>query len=250
MDNLQIYLKSIRAYDELKDDATEQLILKGKDTQAIHGNLHRAVVIAMDMSRKWPEYDVMDFIQEANMALMDSVEAWEENKDIRFSTYFSVSARNRITKFIKENVGAVRMYTTKDQRIAMNNLAEIHSMIDAGKDLFSVASHFDIDVSCVERVVNLNNPGDLNTIPIESPEDEMIRNECCLELAFKIQEFRRTLDDRQVFIFDNVIYDATMKGTEAATALGITKQAVAQAKERILNKASKYFTKEDLQNVL
>lgn len=250
MDSLQIYLKSIRPYDKLNDEKTELLIAMGLDKnrdRIIKGNLHLAVKVAMDMNRFWSEYDVMDFIQEANLTLLRVVDEYDINKRIRFSSFYSLCARNDITRYIKNNTGPLTLYKTRSQQKIFNCLSKIKNDINVkGLSLKKIAHKYNINLDDLEMILNSENTVDPKEIEIRSPEDDFINNEIELNLMIKIQRFKNTLDDREKYIFTNLIMDNNTSGKQIAKLFNISQPRVTKIKQDILDKAKDYFSKQDL----
>lgn len=254
MDNLQIYLKSIRPYDKLNDEKTELLIAMGVEKnrkKIINGNLHLAVKVAMDMNKFWSDYDIMDFIQEANLTLLRVVDEYDINKKIRFSSFYSLCARNDITRYIKNNTGPLTLYKTRSQQKIFNCLSKIKNDINnKNMPLKNVASKYKINLDDLEMILNSENTIDPKKIIIDSPESDFIDNERDMNLVNKIQGFKYTLDDRERYIFNNVILDNNISGKEVAKIFHISQPRVTTIKQDILSKAKKYFSKEDLLDLI
>jgi RNA polymerase sigma-32 factor len=255
MDSLKIYLNSIRQYDVLSEAETTRRLSKIKKDKGklINGNLKLAAGIAIEMSNAWPYVDVMDLISEANVSLMNVVDKFNPDKEVLFSTFATFCIRNDLIRYIKNNTKIVRMYTTRNQRIIFNHMSEIKKKLNKkGVTIEDVADEYDVD----KYTLNMLTDPDCQDISIQdlkegsciidSPEKIYIKNEVAEVLLGKIAAFRKTLNENELVIFDENIYEGDLSLAQIAEFLDLSRERVRQIRNNILIKAREWFDERDL----
>lgn len=254
MDPLKIYLQSIAGYNDLSNNAVRKLILKDRTAnrkRLINGNLRRVASIAIEMHRAWDQLDVMDYIQEGNIILIKYVDSFEPNRGIEWSTYLTYGVRGAILRFIRSNMGAVKLGTTAGQRKIFANLSQIKEMlIEKGFSLQEISNTFGVPADDIESVLQSGNKGCLYGIQVVSPEKIHIKNETAERLLRKIYTFRKGLNERELVVFDDHLYEGNKTLQEIADFFSTSKMSIQRDKVRILKMAAKVFTKTDLSNLL
>jgi RNA polymerase sigma factor (sigma-70 family) len=251
MDNLDIYLKSIRKFPNYSDnECSDELIHMAEcKERLVNGTLKLVAKIAMQYAGHWPNFDVMDFIQEGNMALLRCIDAYDPNKG-KFTSLVGVAVEFAIMYYIKNTTGALRLYKTESQRWIFNNLGRIKRQWEENLiTLDEITKASGAPRQQVLMILNANSPGDLDSITIDSSEDEYIKKEAINELQKKIQSFRMTLTPRQRKVFDETMYYDERSLADVAADLKISRQAVWKLKETVFQKARQYFNKDDLKSI-
>lgn len=246
-DNYKIYLKQISRYPLMTDVESAAIAgeMQAKRESIITGNLRLVAKIAIEMASAWPNVDVMDLIQEGNMALMRSIDFFDPAKG-KFTTLVGFTVRTAIMTYIKDTTGAVRLYKTKAQRQIFNNLVAIKDQFqNEGVSIQELADKYKTDSFVLEQILGSFTPVDIGTIMDESPEDRYIQKESQQELLDKIARFRKTLSTRERLIFDETMYEGQKSLTDVGTSLGVTRSAIWNTKARILTKAAKFFSPDD-----
>ena len=260
MDNdLKTYIDSLEPHTEMTDQEADTIYnnISQYRNRIIEGNLRLVVKVVIEIHRAWGNFDIMDLIQEGNVGLINAVDKFEVDKGIKFSTFASFVIRNDVLRFIKNNSSMVNIYKTDNQRKVLNNLSKIKTKLEAN-GLQHVADEFDVPPEFIETAVNSNREVsvyDLDhaeepSLVDPGPEARMIKNEIQERLLNKITRFREKLDDRELVIFDENLYDGDKSLQDIATFFDISRERARQIKERVLEKARKHFSREDLTDLI
>ena len=187
----------------------------------ITSNLRLVIKIAMDFQNYWMK-NLMDLIQEGNVGLVQALNKFDPHRGVKFSYYASFWIKAYILKFIMDNWHLVRVGTTQAQRKLFYNLKKekdrlLAQGIEPGPKLLSEnlqVSEKDV-VEMDQRLsgyeVSLNAPvrddaedSHLNFLASESEavDDLLAENQIKVLLFEKLEEFRRTLNEREQQILD------------------------------------------------
>lgn len=234
--------------DDVEASALNGEINKKRE-MIINGNLRLVAKIAIEMSRAWPGIDVMDLIQEGNMALMRALEAYDPSKG-KFTTLVGFSVRTAIMTYIKNSTGAVRLYKTTAQRKIFNKLVEIKEQYEQdGVSINEIATRFNTDPFVLEQILGSFTPIDINSITVESEEDKYIAKESLNIITDKIERFRKTLGERELVVFDENMYLGSKSLKDIGDFFGTTRSSMWNTKSRVLDKARKFFDLDDLKHI-
>jgi RNA polymerase sigma-32 factor len=270
-DPLQRYLSEISQYKLL---TREQEIELGKkvqvegDSQAAYvlvtANLRLVVKIALEFQRVWMQ-NLLDLIQEGNIGLMQAVKKFDPYKNVKFSYYASFWIKAYILKFIMDNWRLVKIGTTQGQRKLFFKLKkEKQKLLDQGFDPKPKLLSEKLGVSEREIVdmdqrldgwdVSLDAPLkddsdteriELLSTEVESTEDRVAKKEIETLLHNKIAEFKKTMTERELEIFDQRIFsDTPVTLQEIGDRYGISRERVRQVEKNIIKKLRDYFKRE------
>lgn len=253
MDSFKSYVKSLAAHPQFTEEESKQL-LEGVTTlrqRLIDGNLKLIVKIAVEMHHNWSDCDIMDYIQEGNETLLDIVDKFNPKKQVKFSSFLSYCVKNRILAFIKRNTGAVSLTDSKGQRAVFANLQEIRQELERGGLTPEVIKRFGVTFSDVNVILNVNDSRPLEEQDIidDGPEELYIKNESMERLRRKISDFRKTLNDQELVVFDDVLYNQTTSLVNVAQFYNVSRQYMWKVKESVIEKAKEFFTEEDLESI-
>ena len=251
MDNYKIYLNSISKYPTYGDEESTRLVetIEERRLNLTHGNLRLVAKIAFEHAQLWQDFDVMDFIQEGNLALMRCVKFYKPERG-SFTTYVGFSVRGAIMRFIKENTGSLRLFKTKGQRQVFNNMTAIRNKyLECGASLEELASEFDTTPADLELIFGSFQPVELDNLLSQSPEDELVQLEEVKILKDKIEAFRHTLSLPQLAVFDGSMYTGTRSLKEIGDEMGTNRKAVWMIKQRVMKKALDFFDLDDLKRI-
>jgi RNA polymerase sigma-32 factor len=270
-DPLQRYLAEISKYNLL---TREQEIELGKrvkdegDTEAAYilvtANLRLVVKIALEFQRVWMQ-NLLDLIQEGNIGLMQAVKKFDPYKNVKFSYYASFWIKAYILKFIMDNWRLVKIGTTQGQRKLFFKLKkEKQKLLDQGFDPKPKLLSEKLGVSEREIVdmdqrldgwdVSLDAPLkddsdteriELMSTEVESTEDRVAKKEIETLLHNKIAEFKRTMTERELEIFEQRIFsDTPVTLQEIGDRYGISRERVRQVEKNIIKKLRDFFKRE------
>ncbi|MBW1840522.1 MAG: RNA polymerase factor sigma-32 [Deltaproteobacteria bacterium] len=267
-DPLQSYLMEISQYKLLTREQEKELgkrVQEEDDKEAAYimvtANLRLVVKIALEFQRVWMQ-NLLDLIQEGNIGLMQAVRKFDPYKNVKFSYYASFWIKAYILKFIMDNWRLVKIGTTQGQRKLFFKLKkEKQKLIDEGFDPkpkllserlgVSEREIVDMDQRLDGWDVSLDAPlkedSDTERIDfinsdVESAEERVAKKEMEVLLHNKIAEFRKTMTDRELEIFDQRIFsDSPATLQKIGDRYNISRERVRQIEKNIIKKMRGYF---------
>ncbi len=272
-DPLQRYLMDIRRFKLLTREEEKELAIRAKkgDREAAYklvtSNLRLVVKIALEYQRYWTR-SLLDLIQEGNVGLIQAVKKFDPYKGIKFSYYASFWIRAYILKYILDNWRLVKIGTTQAQRKLFYNLAkEKEKLASQGivPDTKLLAERLDVKEKEVEEMSQRMDAGEMSLdigisddsretvgsllpAPGTDMEKALIDADRKKILKEKLEEFRKTLSDRDLYIFDKrIMAENPMTLQEIANKYKISKERVRQLEERLIKRLNE-FLKERIPN--
>jgi len=270
-DPLQRYLSEIGGYRLLNREEEIELgkrIQDGSDPDAAYtlvtSNLRLVVKIALEFQRIWMQ-NLLDLIQEGNIGLMQAVKKFDPYKNVKFSYYASFWIKAYILKFIMDNWRLVKIGTTQGQRKLFFRLKkEKQKLIEQGfdpkpkllserlgvteKEVVDMDQRLDgWDVSLDAPVKEDSDTERIDFLSSESDsvEDRVAKKEIEELLHIKIDEFKKTLSDRELEIFDIRIFsDEPLTLQDIGDKYNISRERVRQIEKNILKKIKAFFKNE------
>lgn len=270
-DPIQSYLNEISRYKLLTRDQEKELgkrIQEEGDQEAAYimttSNLRLVVKIALEFQRIWMQ-NLLDLIQEGNIGLVQAVKKFDPYKNVKFSYYASFWIKAYILKFIMDNWRMVKIGTTQGQRKLFFRLKkEKKRLIDQGFDpkpkLLSERlgvtekEVIDMDQRLANWDLSLDEPlkSDSTTERIEfinvetdSSEDRVAKKEIEDLLHINVNEFKKTLNERELNIFERRIFSDTPETLrEIGEEYSISRERVRQIENNILKKMTAFFKKD------
>ncbi len=269
-DPIQSYLNEVSRYELLTREEEVELgkrIQEEGDQEAAYimttSNLRLVVKIALDFQRIWMQ-NLLDLIQEGNMGLVRAVKKFNPYKNVKFSYYSSFWIKAYILKFIMDNWRMVKIGTTQGQRKLFFRLKkEKQRLIEQGFDPkpkllserlgVSEKEVVDMDQRLANWDLSLDEPlkNDSNTERIEfinietdTSEDKVAKKEIEDILHAKVKEFKKTINDRELYIFDKRIFsDSPQTLQQIGEIYSISRERVRQVENSILKKMKAFFKK-------
>jgi len=271
LDPLQKYLSDVRQHALLTKEEEHQLAVnyrESKDKDAAYrlvtGNLRLVVKIALEFHRAWV-MNLLDLIQEGNVGLMQAVKKFDPYQGVRLSSYASFWIRAYILRFILDNWRLVKIGTTQAQRKLFFNLqkekakleelgyaAEPKQIAEAMGVKEKEVIQMDQRMSSWEASLDSPIKGDterslMDFLPAkeDSIEKNLAKNEIQSLVATKLNEFKKTIKDKELYLFENRILTekpATLQ--EIGDNYGITRERARQIEERLLRKIKAFLETE------
>jgi len=275
VDPLQRYLVEVRRYKLLTKEEEHQLALtyrENKDPDAayklITSNLRLVVKIAFEFHRAWV-MNLLDLIQEGNIGLMQAVKKFDPYKGVRLSSYASFWIRAYILRFILDNWRLVKIGTTQAQRRLFFNLQKEKTKLEAlgysaePKKLAEAIGVKEKEVIQMDQRMSsweasldapMRDDAERSLMDFLPASKELIDgkledNEIKSILYEKLKDFKKTLKDKELYIYQNRILaenPATLQ--EIGDKYGITRERTRQIEERLLRKI-KDFLKEEIPGI-
>jgi len=270
-DPLQRYLSEISKYDLLTRDQEIELgqrIQEENDPDAamilVTSNLRLVVKIALEFQRVWMQ-NLLDLIQEGNIGLMQAVKKFDPYKNVKFSYYASFWIKAYILKFIMDNWRLVKIGTTQGQRKLFFKLKkEKQKLIEEGFDPKPKLLSERLGVP-EREVVNMDQRLNSWDVSLDAPvkdgsdterieflgtdavsaEDQLAKKEIESLLHQKIEDFKKTLSQRELEIFDIRIFSESPQTLqEIGDRYQISRERVRQVEKNIMKKMKEFFKRE------
>lgn len=265
-DPLKTYLAEVSKYAVLtreKEHEIAKLVFENKDREAaqklVMANLRLVVKISLEYYNSY--LNILDLIQEGNVGLLHAVKKYNPYKGTKFSTYASFWIRAYILKHIMDSWSLVKVGTTQGQRKLFYRLnkerhkLEALGVYPAPKVLASILEVKEDEVACMQQRlaftdISLEAPihdGSDDTImdtmkTDEDVEDVVSRKEESEMLSRRVMEFKSTLNDKEIFIFDNrTMAEEPRTLQEIGAIFRISRERVRQIENRVLKKFKEQF---------
>jgi RNA polymerase sigma-32 factor len=261
---LQLYLREISKYPLLSPEEEYELGVlhfeKG-DVKAAHrlvtSNLRLVVKIANDFRQAQTNF--LDLIQEGNAGLMQAVKKFNPYKGVKLSSYSAWWIRAFILKYIVDNKSQVKMGTTAAQRKLFFNLRKEAEKLLAEYEYVDtklLASSLEVkekeviemqkrlaapDLSLDTPLSSDNDSGAtrMSTLvaDIEPADEQLATEEIRLQFASHLEEFRKTLKDRDLDVFNlRMLADEPLTLQEIGDRFQITRERARQIEARIITR--------------
>jgi RNA polymerase sigma-32 factor len=265
-DPLKTYLAEVSKYSVLsREEEFEigRLVFDQQDRDAAQklamSNLRLVVKTALEYYNTY--LNILDLIQEGNVGLLHAVKKYNPYKGTRFSSYASFWIRAYMLKYIMDSWSLVKVGTTQGQRRLFYRLNKEKRKLEAvgiypsPKILASTFAVREEEVTDMQKRlaftdVSLETPlhdgsGDtiMDTIGSDEDVEEVVsERQRSAILSKKVMEFKSTLNDRDLFIFDHrVLADQPMTLQEIGAKFNISRERVRQVEVRVLKKCKAHF---------
>lgn len=245
-------LNLARAWRDHRDERSMQTII----------NAYRRLVIAMAGKFRHYGLPLGDLIQEGNIGLMEAVNRFDPERDIRFSTYASWWIRSCMQDYVLRNWSIVRTGTTSAQKSLFFNLRRLKAKIanDQGSPYLSaegrahIAKEMNVSVKDVETMDMRLSSGDQSlNLPVGEDGDTELQslissdapNPEDVVIGMKDRESRSRwlnaaladLSDReQRIIRERHLSHEPVTLDELGKVLGVSKERVRQLESRAMVK--------------
>ena len=273
-DPLIKYLQEISKHPTLTREEEYQLALEYRETQSpeaakklISSNLKFVVKVAAEYAKFGGQ--LIDLIQEGNVGLMHALKEFDPRRGVKLITYAVWWIRGYIQDYIMKQHSLVKIGTTQKQKKLfyhlrkeqerlkkMGIMSNQHLLISSrlGMDEKSVVS---MDQRLQQRDISLDqkinkSAGesghsllDQQADPSALPPEELIGRSQELELLKqKIEEVRPHLSEKETFLLEKrLLAEFPMTLQKVGDRYNITREAVRQAENRLLQKLKKDFFK-------
>lgn len=260
------YLAEIRRYPVLtreEEKRISRLVFDHHDMDAAQkltvSNLRIVVKIAMRYHNAYN--NALDLIQEGNVGLLHAVKKYNPYKGTKFSTYAALWIRAYILKFLMDSWSLVKTGTTQAQRklfYGLNSEKRRLESLGIHPTPQLLASNFGLKEWEVEDMEKRLSHTDVTLdVPLYDGSDETLMDRMTSDedveeivsarheseiLSKNLKEFKATLDDRDLYIFDHrVVAEEPMSLQELGDSCRISRERVRQVETRIMKKLRTHF---------
>jgi RNA polymerase sigma-32 factor len=260
------YLAEIRRYPVLtreEEKMISRLVFDHHDMDAAQkltvSNLRIVVKIAMRYHNAYN--NALDLIQEGNVGLLHAVKKYNPYKGTKFSTYAALWIRAYILKFLMDSWSLVKTGTTQAQRklfYGLNSEKRRLESLGIHPTPLLLASNFGLKEWEVEDMEKRLSHTDVALdVPLYDGSDETLMDRMTSDedveeivsarheseiLSKYLKEFKATLDDRDLYIFDHrVVAEEPMSLQELGDSCRISRERVRQVETRIMKKLKTHF---------
>lgn len=265
-DPLKKYLSEVSKYPVLTREEELEIstkVFKDKDRAAAQklaiSNLKLVVKIALEYYNTY--LNILDLIQEGNVGLLHAVKKYNPYKGTKFSTYASFWIRAYILKYIMDSWSLVKVGTTQGQRKLFYRLNKEKQKLEAlGVYPAPKLLAKTLDVK-EEEVEDMEKRLAYTDISLESPvhdesddtimdmmksgenvEEVVAEKEKSTILAQKVAEFKKTLNDKELYIFEHrIMAEESSTLQEIGAQFNISRERVRQIENRVLKKFKERF---------
>ena len=269
-DPLIRYIEEIKRYPLLTREREHDLAvryLKHNDKEAayilITSNLLLVVKLVMEFRIK--QQNILDFIQEGNIGLLEALKRFDPFRDVRFSTYASWWIKAYILKYILDNWRLVKIGTTNKRRKLFFRLEKEKARLEAmgiipgpkllAKQLGSTEAeviemtqtmeHGDLSLDAASN--DEQGPALIDIIPDQasSAEELTSREELQTIVSHKIEKFKTKISERE-----RVILEERLLGEKPATLQDIaskfnkTREAIRYTEKNLIKKLKSFLKRE------
>jgi len=267
-DPLASYLAEIKKYPLLTREKELEIATKyytHKDPELaqilVTSNLRFVVKIAAEYAKFGAK--LLDLVQEGNVGLMHAVKDFNPYKGVRLITYAVWWIRGYIREYLLKQFSMVKIGTTQDQKKLFYNLIKEKEAIrsEGLEETTKLISHrmgvSEKDVRMMEqrlgsKDVSLDQPLDdenktsfldlQQTTNEEAIDEQLVLLEQLELLKKNIDAIRAQLSERELFLLEHrLLADSPMTLQEVGDKYKITREAVRQTEERLINKIKEQF---------
>jgi len=265
-DPLKKYLSEVSKYPVLTREEELEIstrVFKEKDKAAAQklaiSNLKLVVKISLEYYNTY--LNILDLIQEGNVGLLHAVKKYNPYKGTKFSTYASFWIRAYILKYIMDSWSLVKVGTTQGQRKLFYRLnkekqkLEALGVYPAPKLLASTLDVKEEEVEDMEKRlaytdISLEAPvhdeSDDTIMDMmksgENVEEVVAEKEKSEIIAKKVAEFKKTLNDKELYIFEQrIMAEESSTLQEIGARFNISRERVRQIENRVLKKFKERF---------
>jgi RNA polymerase sigma-32 factor len=231
--------------------------------QLITSNL--LLVVKLVMEFRIQHQNIMDYIQEGNIGLMEVLKRFDPYRNFRFNTYAIWWIKAYILKYIIQNWRLFKIGTTNQKRKLFFNLQKEKAHLEAmginpdakilAERLGSNEPEINTMMKVTEQVdLSLDAPreqGDgtafIDILRDEMPsvEDQMVRKQFLYIVNGKVEKFKKNISERERSILEDRLMGekpATLK--ELSARFHKTKEAVRYTEKNLVKKLKVFFNKE------
>jgi RNA polymerase sigma-32 factor len=269
-DPMQAYMREVQQHPLLTPDEEKALAVRYSETgdleaaaRLVTANLRLVVKIAYEYRRAYR--NMMDLVQEGNMGLMQAVKKYDPYRGVKLSSYAAWWIRAYMLRYILANWRMVKLGTTQAQRKLFFNLSKEKARLSAmgiEPTNAEIARRLDVAESEVEEMDKRMSRGDASLdLPVSENDGRQIARVELLpsvdttpDLATEsaelggllrqhLSEFRATLSDKDLIIFDQrLVADEPRTLQDLGEEFGVSRERVRQLEARITGRLRAFLS--------
>ena len=255
MSEISIYMNDIGLYPLLTSDEEKKIALKAKsgDKEAqerlVTSNLKLVVKIAKKYSNLG--IPILDIIQEGNMGLIQAVEKFDPDKNLRFTTYATFWIKQSILKYISSSRRLIRLpaYVTDGISKVRKFTQKYKSKYNSFPTIEEICKELEMKKREVERYLDIIENGMAVSNEIyggiaeycsdilsnDTIEDEVIKKNASIQLIKKLEKLSPR--EKEILIFRYGLMDKDkMTLEELGEKMQLTKERVRQIQSEAIYK--------------
>ena len=255
-DPFRAYLREVSKYPlmtrEEEQEMAQRMRMDG-DKEArqklVLANLRLVVKIALDYHS---HLNILDLIQEGNIGLVRAVGKYDPGRGTRFSTYASFWIRAYMLKYLMDTWSMVKIGTKDSQRKLFYSLNREKEKLERSGIIASaglLADSFEVSTAEIEDMEMRLHNGDvsleasphgdgdplIDTIGSdEDTEERLIEKDNTEMLHKRLGDFKKQLNDKECFIFDNrIMAEEPLTLREIGERFNTSRESVRQIQAKI-----------------
>ncbi|MDE3269344.1 MAG: RNA polymerase factor sigma-32 [Pseudomonadota bacterium] len=265
---LQLYLREIAKYPLLEPHEELELARKHYEhgdiiaaQRLVTSNLRLVVKISNDFKQE--QSNLLDLVQEGNYGLMQAVKRFNPYKGVKLSTYAAWWIRAYILKYIMQNHSQVKIGTTRGQRRLFYNLQrEAEQLLREyeavsprmladrlevkEREVIEMQQRLDGNDLSFDALATADEQGGntqlLNSLARANLEDEIISAQLQSRFHKELEEFKTTLDARDLDILaTRILKDSPLTLQEIGDKYSISRERARQLEARLIKKLREFI---------
>ncbi|MFN7131344.1 MAG: RNA polymerase sigma factor RpoD/SigA [Myxococcales bacterium] len=264
---MQRYMREVERHPLLSREEEHELAVRLRETgdvnaayRLVTANLRLVVKIAHEYHRS--TFNLLDLIQEGNVGLMHAVRKFDPYRGVKLSSYAAWWIRAYILRYIMENWRVVKLGTTQAQRKLFFNLRkEQQKLIAEGfeptpkllaerlnvteQDVREMDQRMSQDEFSLDAPISDENATarvDRIRATTQPVDERLGEQELKALLRERLQEFGKTLKDKERYIFENrLISEEPMTLQEIGDQYGITRERARQIEAKIVKELREWM---------
>lgn len=236
---------------------TRSIVLRNK---LVNHNLRLAIKITSEFFRQ-PNADALS---EACIGLIQGVEKFDPNRQVRLSTYLTYWVRAYLFTYLLRNAKMVQIATTESKKKLFFNLKKIEAKLAAeGKEVTpeAIAQHLNVSEKDVvdmeqrmapdthlDKQVGEDGATHLDFLACDamSPDEAFADAQRTDIIHRHFDEFRSSLSDREKLLFNKRLEDQSLR--EVGDELGLSYERIRQIENKLKKRFKMFCQKRNLRN--